>query len=458
MPTSISASLGFGSGIDTVALVNDLASASRAPKIARFETLARANAAKISALAQARSDLDGFTSSLGEVVALGTLRSQPTVSDDTALSATAGAGVRLGDLSGEITIKRLAQSQTVYSGFLAAASDPVGQGNMTLTVGGTAHSIIINAGNDSLSGLADAINAVNSGVRASIITDSTGSRLVIKGGTGADNAFTLTADTGADPALDRFAYSGTGGQMTLGQAAGDAQFTLDGVAFSRPTNTVSDVLPGVTLTLKKANAGVPVAIGSRRPTDTIRQTITDFVGVFNTLKRDIAAARTATGGDSAMRSLDQNMSALVAQAVTSSAAINSLSDIGVGTNRDGTLSINAAKLEAALTANPDAVEALFNPLRDATHNEASDPGIALALKAIKERVNGDGGVLTGLRSRLDKEASAIAKNRATTETREDAYRARLEKQFGSMDARIGALRATQSYLTQQIKIWSNDRG
>ena len=76
MVTSIANSLGFGSGIDTAALVADLAAASRAPKAARLDALSRANQAKVSTLAQARSDLDSFANSLEALASGGTLRSQ----------------------------------------------------------------------------------------------------------------------------------------------------------------------------------------------------------------------------------------------------------------------------------------------------------------------------------------------------------------------------------------------
>ncbi len=455
--SSIANSLGAGSGIDTAALVRDLAAASRAPKAQRFDALERTNSAKISAVAQARSDLESFTNSLADVTSQGSLRSQPLVSDDSALSATATGGVRLGNLASEITISQLARSQTVYSGFVATAGDPVGQGGMTLIVGGVSHAITVDSSNDSLTGLASAINATGSGVSASVITDGNGARLVIKGETGATKAFTLTLDSGADPALERFTFGGATSNMTLGQAALDAKFTLDGVAFTRASNSITDVLPGVTLTLKKADAAAPVSITTQRPLETIRQTINDFVSVFNTMKRNIAAARTATGGDGAMRALDQQLSALISQAVTSDPAINSLSDIGIATNRDGTISVNAAQLEAAITANPDAVEAIFNPQRDGTHTTSSDPGISLALKSINDGATANNGILAGLKSRLEKEAAAIVANREKMESREEAYRSRLEKQFGSMDARLSAIKATQSYLEQQIKLWTNAR-
>ncbi len=449
MISNIANSLGFGSGIDTAQLVSSLAAASRAPKVERLDGLNRTAQAKISAVGQARSDLESFTTSLGELVAGGTLRSQPIVSDTTALSATAMPGVRLGTLTGEIEVTQLARAQTSYSGFALSATDPVGQGNLTISIGGTDFTVSISPDNDSLSGLATAINASGSGVRASVITDGNGARLVLKGETGAAKAFTVTAD----PALAAF----TSTSMTTGQTAQDAAFTLDGVGYTRASNTASDVLPGVSITLKKAVPGSPVTISAERPTETIRQTIGDFVSVFNTLKRNLAEARRLTGGDSAMRTLDQQMSALISKPVTSGAAINSLSDIGIATNRDGTVSVNSARLEAALTADPDAVEALFNPLRDSTHDSASDPGLAEALKSIRDTATAQNGVLDSLSSRLQKEVQAIAKDREKMETREDGYRVRLERQFGSMDARIGALRATQSYLTQQIKLWSNEQ-
>ncbi len=151
---SIASALGAGSGIDTVKLVEDLAAASRDPKVAQFDTRASANKAKISAVAQARSDLESFSTTFAGLVAGGTLQSQPNVADPTALSAVAAPGVRAGNLSAEISVQQLAKSQTVYSAYLPAVTDTVGQGTMTLTVGAQSFTITIDATNDSLTGLA----------------------------------------------------------------------------------------------------------------------------------------------------------------------------------------------------------------------------------------------------------------------------------------------------------------
>lgn len=451
MLTSIANNLGFGSGIDTAALVADLVAASRSPKVKRFEALAQANQAKVSALAQARSDLDGFADSLAELTAGGTLRSQPVSSNDTAISVTANAGTLLGDYAGEIVVSSLARAQTSYSDYVASATDSIGQGGMTLTVGGTDYAVTVDASNDSLNGLAAAINATASGVRASVINDAGQYRLVLKGESGAAKAFTLTADAGAAPGLAQFASAA----MTNGQTASDAAFTVDGVAYSRATNSFSDVVPGMAILVKKADPNVAISISTVRPGDALKQTLGDFVTVFNTLKKDVHAARLANNGNPALRAFERQLSDVIGQPLTSDATVNTLSDIGISTNKDGTISLSAAKLDAVLRDNPDAVEAMFNPQRDASRNEITDPGIAFALDALRDTAVSGSGALEQVRMSLQRDTETITKNRERMESREDAYRARLEKQYAGLDARIGTLKATQSYLEQQIKLWNS---
>lgn len=438
MVTSIVSSLGGGSGLDTAKLVEDLANASRAPKAAMFDQRLKTAQAKISAVAQARSDLESFAKSLSELVAGGTIQSQPTVSDSAALSAVAIPGTRLGNLGSEIVIDQLARAQTVYSGYVADRAAPIGQGTMTLSVGGQDHAITIGASNDSLDGLAAVINASATGVTASVITDSQGARLVLRGQSGSAKAFTLTT---ADSTLQPLAY-GSGGGMTLGQAAQDARFTLDGVAYVRDSNSVGDVFPGVTLTLRKAGPGAPIGIASQRPTETLRQTLNDFVSVFNTLRQDIAAARKSTGGDGSLRALDRQLGALLSAALTGDVDFGSLAAIGIATNRDGTITLDATRFDTALRGRPEAVEALF-------------PALDAALKQIRDSATGAGGPLESLRKRLEKESAAIAKDQERMEARETAYRTRLERQFGTLDSRLSALKATQSYLEQQVRMWTN---
>ncbi|MFM9977151.1 MAG: flagellar filament capping protein FliD [Sphingomonadaceae bacterium] len=452
MIPSIANSLGFGSGIDVRQLVSDLAAASRAPKAARFDARAQAVQASISAVAQARADLDGFATSLSALIAGGTLQSQPIVSDATVLDARAKSNASIGALSAQIEVTRLARGQTLASGFLAASTDPVGVGALTLTMNGRDFSIAITAANDSLDGLASAINGAGSGVTATVASDTAGVRLVLKGPTGAVNNFTIAQASGSTT-LDRF----TSAQLTPVQTALDANFTVDGLTYTRPNNVVDDVIAGVSFTMKKVAAGTLVNLGVARPGDTLKTTLANFVSVFNELKASLNEARSATKGDQAIGSLERQLAQLVSKSVTSGSGPQSLSAIGVKTNRDGTIMLDEAVFTRAYAADPNAVEAIFVPPRDATRTALTDPGIGGAFEALKSAATGTTGPLTGVSSRLGKEAAAIAVDRQRMEARETAYAARLERQFGSVDARVGALRATQSYLDQQIKLWTQSR-
>jgi flagellar hook-associated protein 2 len=454
MATSIINSLGFGSGIDTKQLVTDLAAASREPKVARINTLTQQNQTRISALAQARSDLEGFADSLAQMISDGTLRSTPTVSDDSVLSATARAGIHADSFAATVVVSQLARAQSTYSGVVADRTAAIGTGTMTLTVGGVAKTITVDGTNNSLDGLASAINSSGGGVTASIIADQGGHRLILKGPSGAANAFTLAADAGADPGLSAFAY-GAGGGMTLGQSAANADFTIDGVAFSRASNTIDDVVPGMSLTLKKAAPGQPVDIGASRPLDMIKQTVGDFVSVYNQLKKSLSSAAGQSGSTTALRELERELSGLIGTVISSHPTINKLTDIGVSTTKDGLLAVDETKLAQVLATDAGAVEAMFNPRRDGGRTEASDPGIAFVLDSIRDRAIGTDGVIDRVTKSLNSRKETLADQLENIEIREDAYRARLEKQYGSLDAKLAAFKATQTYLEQQIKMWTN---
>jgi flagellar hook-associated protein 2 len=446
---SIVSSLGFGSGIDIPKLVSDLAAASREPKIARLDARTQAVRSSISAVGAARSALESFSRSFDEVVAGGTLQTQPTVSDATVIGASAKPGARLGNFSGSVEVTALAQGQTSVSAYLAAGSAPTGQGTLRIVTGTGSFDIVVDSANDSLDGLAAAITASGSGVTASVVTDGAGARLLLKGSTGAAAAFTVMQIAG-DPALDRFATA----QLTAVRTAQDAALTIDGLAYTRPTNRIDDLLPGVTLTLKKAAPGVPVALGIERPAAALKSMLADFLSVFNELKAEVSNARKATGNDANLRMLDRQLSGLLAQSVTSYSGPARLADIGIRTNRDGSIAVDAAAFDRAFAANPDAVEAMFSPTRDATHTAVTDPGVAGALAALKSAATASTGTLASVATRLGKEADALAKDRERVEARETAYRARLEAQFNGLDARIGSLKATQSYLDQQVRMWT----
>ncbi|WP_156680326.1 flagellar filament capping protein FliD [Sphingomonas profundi] len=530
--TSIASSLGVGSGLDTAALVEKLTAAVKDPKEAAIAKRETVNTAKISALANAVSGIDAFSSSLATLVAGGSLFTQPSSSDEGIVAASAIPGARLGALSATLEIRQLAQAQTLVSANIADTAGAIGQGTLTLTTASGTFDVVIGSGNDSLDGLVKAINEAGAGLAASVVKDSNGGRLVVKSATGAAKAFSMTTTAPAD-GLGRFAYDAdaTTNAMTQAQAPQDAIIVYDGVSVTRPTNSVSDLVPGVKLDLKKAAEGTTVTLGASRPGTAITGAVTDFVTAYNSLKSildEATAAKAADGtgggplrGNFSIREMQRQLSKLTSTTLGGiDGGPKTLAEIGVSTNRDGTLSLDTTKLETMLARDPDGVEALFNPAQksssplvaitslsgktapgtyavtdittsplgatiagfpalvsgnsliasakspaaglvlrvDGSVSAATitvDAGIGGALKAIRDALRGSDGPLATAQAAVKKETGQIADDRVKMEERVTAYSTRLTSAFGTMDTRVAAYKATQSYLEQQIAIWTN---
>ncbi len=529
MTTSIGYALGAGSGLDIRALVSDLANAAKAPKETLLANRETANQARISGLAQVSSAIDSFASALSSLISGGSLFSQPSVSDPGVFTASALAGSRLGGLSASIEVRQLAQAQTSASATLASGTAPVGEGVLTITTGSTSIDVTITAANDNLNGLAKAINDANAGVTATVVTDSNGARLMVKGKTGAANAFTLSVPGGTTSGLERFASAA----MTTPLVAQDAIVKLDGVEVTRASNSFSDLIAGVQIDLKSARPDVPVSVGVTRPAAAISQGVQDFVSAYNELMSMIAGqTRAGTGeaagplrGDLAVRELQRRLAQLPTMTLSSpGGGPHTLAEIGVRTNRDGTLGVDASKLAAVLASDPDGVEALFNPgqyssspfltikslagkvapgtytvtnvvaaappanasgmvngvamtgvggnlvapqgsaalglILGVSGSVASatitiDAGLGGALQSIRDALRARGGAFAGAQQRLGKEADRIAEEREKLELISSKYYNQLLTTFTAMESRVSAFKATQSYLDQQIKMWTN---
>jgi flagellar hook-associated protein 2 len=529
MDTSIGYQLGIGSGLDIKALVKGLADAQRAPKQAQIDKRQALNTARVSSLGQLSGAIDNFATALSSLISGGTLFTQPTVSDPSLVGAKALPGARLGGLSGELEVVQLAKAQTLESTRLAARSDAVGQGTLTLTTAGGSFDIVVDTSNDSLDGLARAIGASGAGVTASVVTDAMGARLVLKSGTGAAAAFSLSVPDGTTSGLERFAFgAGVTGGLNQAQAAQDAIVRLDGIEVNRSTNSFTDLVPGVQIDLKKAAPGTLVSLGASRPKAEIEQGMGDFVSAYNELAKLIAEATKAglgeEGGvmrtDVGVRDMKRKLGELTSMPLTIAGdGPHTLAEIGIRTNRDGTLSLDSFRLQAALTDRPDAVEALFNPTQWSSSAAVSiksaigrvKPGVytltdlvpASGGVAASGKVDGAdmtgvetnlvapagsaalglivgvaapaasvtitieaglGGALKQIRDALrDRNgpfaaASAIADDKAVLETRSSQYYNQLLSTFTAMERQVSSFKATQSYLDQQVKIWTNSRG
>ena len=475
--TSISSTLGAGSGVDFQALASQLVDAQFATKLKNLTNTNTKLTAQISGVGQLKSGITAFSSSLTALVKGGSLATQPTSSNTALVKTSALAGAALTGFSASVEVRQLAAAQSAATGALPSKTAPIGTGMLTLTLGtatvadgamtdftagsGGPINVAITATNNSLTGIAAAINARNAGVTATIVSDADGSRLVLKGSTGAAQAFTLTATE--NPGFEGLSALNVGvgaTGTTIGSVAKDAIVAVDGVAVKRSTNSIKDLIDGVQLDLVGASVGTTVTLGNSSPGANITQSVSDFVDTYNQLltviKQETDSKTGTLGSDPAAKSLTRALAQLTITRLVPGSSTDgptTLADIGIATNRDGTLSVNATKLSAILAKNPAGVEALF-----ADGTGASGHGLAGALTAISDNaVN----VKYGLGVSADNYSKAqdkIAEQQEKITEQEDKLRTRLSTQFAQTDARIAAYKATQDYMKQQVEAWNASKG
>jgi flagellar hook-associated protein 2 len=149
--------------------------------------------------------------------------------------------------------------------------------------------------------------------------------------------------------------------------------------------------------------------------------------------------------------MSRRLASLTSKELASSGPYRSLGDLGVRTERDGTLSLNTAKLDAALSANPEAVTQMLNP----TVQSPTNPGIAGALKEVTDFLNGTGGPLAGSQATYEKLRTSLQKQLDNIGEDRSHYSEQLTKTYSVMQSQLLRLKSTQSYLDQQIKAWNS---
>ncbi|MBV1918128.1 MAG: flagellar filament capping protein FliD [Sphingomonadaceae bacterium] len=461
-------SLGAGSGIDMASLARDLATAQFAAKIdrlaARSETLDR----QISAASNLKSMMFSLTTSLGERVRIGDLAPQPDVANGAVAQASlSGSSQPQGNYSLEVSA--LASAQTLAGPAYAAATDPVGAGTLTLrfgTIAGASFTAdteqsgvdIAIASGSTLADVASAINGADAGVTAYIADTTTGSRLVLKGEDGATSGFILEAaeDVG-EPGLANLAWQpSTGDPASLKTTAADAAFQIDGLNFTSSGNTLTDIVPGLTLELTGTNVGAPTAITFGNPAEAITQAMQDLTAALNEVASELRIATEPKSGDLARDSgalaLKRTFSSLAGTLIMPNTAEDeprTLSDLGLTTHRDGSFTVDAERLAATLERDPEAAAAMFT---NGLH------GVYATIDNIFRRTNtiSDPGTLAGSIDRYTEQLSKTGEDQAKLVERQEALRTRMVARFAVSERRIGAARSTLAFLENQIAVWNKD--
>ncbi|WP_174291614.1 flagellar filament capping protein FliD [Sphingomonas bacterium] len=469
---SLLTSLGSGSGVDTSSLVTSLVTAQYATQDASLTSKYDALTSQISSVASVKNAITSFSSALGTLVKGGTLTTQPVSSNSGVLSATALPGAKLAGLSSSITVSQLASAQTaVTANAIADRTAAIGTGQLTLTLGTATYSadgtwtgvangagavtIDLTSANDSLDGIAAAINARKAGVTAAVVTDADGSAyLSLKGATGKAQAFTLQATTDDSGALAQFNVGPGASGTTLSSVAQNARLKVDGASVERTGNTISDLIAGVKLQLTGVSTAA-VALTSATPTDALSGAVSDFVDAYNEvvgiLKTQTDPINGVLKSDPAAKSLLASLKGMTLANLVpgaDSGTPTTLAAIGVGTNRDGTLSLDTTALTNALGKSPQSVEAMFAYSADATS------GLSAILSSLTTEATNTSYGLGASTSSYTAAQATISTEQSDLSDRKTAMTTRLTQQFASMNSRVTAYKSTQAFLTNQIAAWN----
>ncbi|MHB1190779.1 MAG: flagellar filament capping protein FliD [Armatimonadota bacterium] len=315
-------------------------------------------------------------------------------SDSDILTGTVESGAQVGSYS--ITVNALARAhQTASQGFSDIDSTTVGTGTISIQVGSeTAVSVTIDSSNNTLAGLRDAINNSDAGVTASIVNDGSGTpyRLVLASDTcGTEGAITVTPSLagGTAPAFGTI-QAAQNASLTLGSGAG-------AITVSKSSNTVTDLIPGVTLNLKGADTEKAITVDVQADTASAKQAIQDFIDQYNGLidfvnKQFAYDPETKVSGtlftDSNLRSLQSDLRSKISNPVAGlSQSVKLLSQIGISSTNNDKLTINETELDEALSGNGlETVRRVF-----ATVGTAANPSISYLSSTSKTKASGTDG-------------------------------------------------------------------
>lgn len=466
---------GIGSGIDIDSIVAGMVAAERAPKESQLATLEKKTTTQITAIGALKGAISEFQTALGALNKPDLFQARSASSSKSDLVGVT-AGTTAGAGSYQVEVKSLASSSKVALAAVSNTADAparFAKGALQISLGvpgdppsSESFSVNIDDSNNTLSGMRDAISAAGKdmGVSATIVTDEHGSRLVLSSTkTGAGRDITVAA-TDAGPlesgqlSLSTLAFdgsaSGTGAGPRVLSTAQSAELYVDGLKVVSESNKVSGAIDGVTLDLKaKTPVGEPLTIGVSEDKAGVKKQIQSFVDSYNKLigvinaqtkvtsvGEDKAPVTGALVGDATARSLLNTIRNELVN-VQGDGAIRALTDIGITTQKDGTLAIDSTKLDKAMANNFAELPALFT----------GEQGLATRLDNKLKPYTETGGILEQRNKAMTETISKIDDQKEDLTRRIASLQERLYKQFNAMDTLVGQLTNTSNSLLASLE-------
>jgi len=445
---SLITSTGIGSGLNIGAIVSALTTSFGAAQTTQLTNQQSTLDSQVSAYGTFTSALDTLKLALPPLEDASQLAGfAATVADKTIATATTTSSAVAGQYA--LQVNNLATSATLTSQPLASTAAALGTGTLTIAVGGTSTALTIDSTNNSLAGIAAAINSApnNPGVSASIITTTTGSRLVLTGTTtGAANAITVTP-SGGDGGLSSLAFTQT-------RAAQDASFSINGFAATSASNVVSSAITGVTLNLQQASAAnTPTTLTISPDTTSAQASIDKFVTAVNgvlssihTLTAFDPSTKTAgpLNGNATLEAF-QNQLQIILGKVTNGSGVKSLTDLGITAGTNGSYATDEGKLGNALSASLPSIGKLLGGAN----------GLATQISNLVDGYTKPGGLLDTINKGLESSLSSVSKQQAALSVQLSAYSATLTAEYNAMDKAVALLKQTQTFLNAEFNPSAN---
>jgi flagellar hook-associated protein 2 len=295
--------------------------------------------------------------------------------------------------------------------------------------------INVNQG-DSLQTIANTVNAKNAGVTANVITDAKGSRLTLIGNSmGTANEISISGDT-----------VGLGFQEST--SAKNASLTVDGVQIDSASNTLTTVIPGVTLSLTSSTNGT-ATLNVQADTSRSEQAVNTFVNAYNSAIQAISAQFTydptskssgPLSGDSSLRTIQETLLGSLSYSMSNNNGISTLVSLGINMQDDGTLSVDSGTLESALAGNYGAVQNFFQ----STSPKGFSATLNSSLSAMLDSTNG--AVTVDLKGISDTNTT-LQKQMDDLSTRLDTEEQSMLIQFEQVDALLRSYPTTMDQIT-----------
>ncbi|WP_286784713.1 MULTISPECIES: flagellar filament capping protein FliD [Pseudomonas] len=466
---------GLGSGLDIDALVEVTVNAEKAPKQGQIDRLTAKTETSLSAVGTLKAAMEAFEASLTALTSKSTSFDGLSAksSTETVATVTSKSGAVEGFYALNVTSLATASKVATASLSGGSATTFASGGKLKIDVGDNAHySVNVSAG-ASLSSIRDSINSQlssSAGITANIVTDSNGSRLVLSSETTGENTDIFMSGTGDLAALNVNVTSTTDGdgvttvshnlQKQSGTGAGyitlsgDAKFTLDGLEMSSSTNTTS-ALSGLTITLKGKGEST---ISMSTNTDGIKSSVETFVNAYNTLmtvtnaltKVTVSADGSTTDagalvGDATIRTMMNSVRSAMVQPSTGSGSLSILAQLGVSTNKDGTLKLDEKALTAGVEANYDSVKSFFT----------GDDGLISRLGDVTSVYTAKGGLLESKQNSLQGTLDKLDDQQESLDRRIETLQTSLYKKYNTMDALVAQLNATSSSILETLNALNN---